>query len=590
MAFIPREYQTEAVMSLWSYFQTKSGNPLVAMPTGTGKSVVIAEFLHGVYKQFPNQKIMVVTHVKELIQQNYEKLMHLWPTAPAGIYSAGLGHSDTRSRIIFAGIMSIAKRAEVFKHVDLVMVDEAHLISPAEETYYNLFFTALKAVNPNLKVIGLTATPWRAGVGKIEGAGLFTDTCFDLTSLHAFNKLIDDGYLLPLIPKSPKTLLDVTGVHMRGGDFIAGELQAAVDRDDITSAALTEMLEHAGTRNSWLIFCTGVEHSINTSKMLNEMGVPCKAIHSKMTSAERDTGIADWKSGKLKAVTNNNCLTTGVDHPMLDFIGILRPTASTILWIQMLGRGTRPVWPDANKSNWPMWGPGVNPGGFDLSVREHRLACIELGPKKNCLVLDFAGNTKRLGPINDPVIPRRKGDKVGGEAPVKLCPCCSTWNHASARFCFVCNSEFIQQVKIKQSAGTDALIKKDDPIVDVFKVDHVTYELYHRAPKPPMLKVAYYCGLRRFNEFVCFEHDGYAKHLARLWWKARTDVPFPETSLQAISSTSFLKVATHLRIHVNLKYPTILSHCYDGTAFGSQTPDNTQPTSSDLTEPEIPAF
>jgi len=123
----PRSYQVEAVSSLYQYFSAQNGNPVLALPTGTGKSVIIAMFLQSIFYQFPGQRVMVLTHVKELIQQNYEKLMSLWPAAPAGVYSAGLNRRDTHRKITFAGIGSVAKKPQLFGHVDLVIIDEAHL-------------------------------------------------------------------------------------------------------------------------------------------------------------------------------------------------------------------------------------------------------------------------------------------------------------------------------------------------------------------------------------------------------------------------------------------------------------------------------
>ncbi len=569
--FIPRDYQTEAVASVWEYFRTHPvGNPLVAMPTGTGKSVVIADLLRTIYAAFPNQRVMILTHVKELIQQNYDKLLALWPMAPAGIYSSGLGRRDTVHRIIFAGIASVARRAAEFGRVDLVFVDECHLISPSDETMYNTFFAALRATNPLVKIVGFTATAWRLGVGKIEGAGLFTHTCFDITHLNAFNRLIDEGYLLPLVPKSPKSILDVEGVHMRGGEFIAGELQAAVDKQEVTFAALTEMIQHGQNRHSWLLFCSGVEHAIHTAEMLTYMGVECGAVHSKMSDGDRDKVIRAYRHGDLKAVANNNVLTTGFDHPALDYIGMLRPTASPVLWVQMLGRGTR-----------PMYAPG-----FDLTNMHDRLRAIANSQKQNCLVMDFANNTKRLGPINDPVIPRKKGEK-GGEAPVKLCPCCDTWNHASARVCFNCGTQFVQAVKIVHQASTEALIKSsDNPIIEVFSVDHVTYESYQRHPKPAMMKVTYYCGLRRFNDWVCFDHEGFPKRKAAEWWRARSREPVPQSTHEALCNTGQVKVATDLRIWVNKKpYSEIMAYCYDGSGFGKTAQTNVAPPAEVLNIP-----
>ena len=168
MQFQDRPYQTEAVQSIWNYFQDGgTGNPVVAMPTGTGKSVVIARFLQSVYERFPGQRIVLLTHVKELIQQNYEKLMSMWPFAPAGVYSAGLRRKDVGKPITFAGIQSVWRKPEIFGRVDLIIVDEVHLVPMTKMTMYQKFLNALLQVNPHLKMIGLTATPWRLGQGLI---------------------------------------------------------------------------------------------------------------------------------------------------------------------------------------------------------------------------------------------------------------------------------------------------------------------------------------------------------------------------------------------------------------------------------------
>ena len=570
MKIRPRPYQTEAVQSVYDYFTHNTGNPLILMPTGTGKAVVIAMFLESVFRQYPGQRIMVLTHVKELIEQNYLKLLSLWPQAPAGVYSAGLNRRDYLNSIVFAGIASVAKRAQLFGRIDLVIIDEAHLVSPNDETMYRAFLNDLLAVNPHLKVIGLTATGWRLGHGKItdpvvnakgeETPGIFTDVCYDITGLHAFNRLIAEGYLCPLVPKRTSAMLDVDGVHMRGGEFIASELQVAVDKAEVTYAALKETMELGANRHHWLIFASGVQHAEHVQQMLESLGVPTVVIHGKMSMKERDAAIAGFKAGKYRAAVNNNVLTTGFDFPAIDLIVVLRPTASPVLWVQMLGRGTRPFYCD----------------GFDLDTIEGRLVAIANSQKQNCLVLDFAGNTRRLGPINDPVVPRRKGQK-GGEAPVKLCECCGTYNHASVTHCFSCGAEFRFTVKIKQQAATEELIKEDSPIVEVFKVDHITYTKHKKLGKGPMMKVSYYCGLRMFEEFVCVQHEGFARRKAEKWWKERRGeklqyTPLPALTAEALELAEHLQAATHLRVWTNKKYPEILACCFDGTAFGEQQP------------------
>lgn len=556
MKITPRSYQAECVQALYQYFAEKEGNPVCALPTGTGKSICIALFIESVLKNWPKQRVLVLTHVKELIKQNYAKLLDVWPGAPAGVNSAGLNQRDYYHSIVFAGIGSVYKSASQFGHIDLIIIDEAHLVSPRDATMYQTFISGLQALNPSLKVIGFTATPWRLGHGHIAQGddALFTDVCFDITGMEAFNRLIAEGYLAPLVPKQTTLQLNLDGVHMRGGDFIQKELQHAVDVDRTTLAAIREALETGHDRHHWLIFASGIDHADHIAQMMEELGETCLPVHSKMPSKKRDENIRRFQAGEVRAVVNNNVLTTGFDFPEIDLILMLRPTASPVLWVQMLGRGTRPA-------------PG----------------------KENCLVLDFAGNTKRLGPINDPVIPNRKG-KSTGDAPVKTCEHCFTLNHASVRFCVTCGAEFHFQTKLKQAASTEELIKGELPQVEVFTVDHVTYRQYDKIDRPPSIKVTYYCGLQSFSEYVCFEHGGYAARRARVWWRDRAKdagLPsgkdsVPETTAQALFLIEELPVPTHLRVWINKKYPEIMQQCFDGTSFGQHAPEDINPSTEVL--------
>lgn len=548
---IPRDYQQAAIDAIWQYFLNgHDGNPVVAMPTGTGKSIVIGGFAKGVLHAYPNQRIMVLTHVKELIEQNLDKLITMWPSAPAGVYSAGLGRKDSDAPIIFAGIQSAVGNPTQFGHIDLLVIDECHLVSTKDTTSYQKFIRMLKDVNPNLKVIGLSATPYRLGQGMITDGGLFTDVCFDLTTLQAFNWLLQEGYLSPLIPKRTTLELNLDEVRIQGGEFVNRDLQAAVDKDEITYKAVLETMEYGYDRRCWLLFATGIDHAKHIADVLNTHGVPTACVHSKMGDKERDRILADFKAGLYQAVVNNNILTTGFDLPEIDLIAVLRPTNSPGLWVQMLGRGTRPVY------HW----------GFDLTTTEGRLSAISAGVKQNCLVLDFAGNTKRLGPINDPVLPKKKGAKKG-TAPVRLCEGCNTYIHASLRNCTNCGMEFPIHVKFGFTAGTDELIAESKPQVEVFPVDKVVYQLHLKEGRPDAIKVGYHCGLRLFWAFVCLEHGGFAAKKGRAWWRAawpsetRGEL-IPDTTDAALEMVEHLKEPASISVWLNKKYPEILEYEY----------------------------
>lgn len=574
-----RDYQGEAIGSIYSYFASHAledkhlkgeapvPNPVIAMPTGTGKAVVIAGFTQQVLTQWPGQRIMMLTHVKELIDQNADKVRQMWPQAPLGIFSAGLGEKTLGMPITFGGVQSVVnalkKDVLAFGKIDLLLIDECHLVSPNENAAYQTVIKLLRSINPYLRVIGLSATPYRLGLGMITDGGVFTDMAYDVTGLRAFNRFIDEGYLAPLIPMPTETQIDVSGVHIRGGEFVAGELEHALD-DKTTWLALQEAASLAQDRYHWLIFAPGIEKVDQIVKMLRSLGIDAAGVHSKMDKDERDDNIARFKAGQLRCLVNADILTTGFDFPALDCIILLRATNSPGLHVQILGRGTR-----------PFFAPG-----FDLETIDGRLAAIAGSYKQNCLVLDFAGNTRRLGPINDPRIPGKKG-KGTGDIPIKQCDACGCLNHISVRYCVNCGEEFQFEEKITAKASTVALIVRDEPQVELFKVDRVTYAPHVKIGNPPSLKVSYFCGARRFTEWVCLQHHGNPiQQKAWAWWRQRDTSnsvwswPVPEGSdpdvrnvppsiEAALPVVSTLAVPSQIRVWVNRKYPEILSHIFE---------------------------
>lgn len=530
MILTPRYYQEDAINSIFQYFTDGgNGNPIVAMPTGTGKSLVIAEFIRRVFCMYPNQRIMMLTHVKELIEQNAERLLQIWPTAPLGIYSAGIGRRDTALPIIFGGVGSVVNNVDSFGRIDLVIIDECHLLSPKDDTMYQKIITSLSLRNPFVKIIGLTATHYRMKQGVLtEGDSIFTDICYDITGFKEFNKLIREGFLSPLIPKRTETEINMDGVSIIGGEYNKKQMEAAVDKDEITYKAVKEMVEGAYDRKSWLVFAASVDNAEHVAAMLQSFGIDSVAVHSKLSKKLNDERINSFKSGEIRCIVNNKKLTTGFDHPPIDFIGDLLPTMSPGLHVQKYGRGTRPA-------------PG----------------------KENCLVFDFAKNTRRLGPINDPVLPRKPGKKTGpSEVPIKICDKCGFYNHASARFCDnpECGHEFTFKSKLVALPDDVPLIKSDMPQIELLDVKTVFYNLHEKKGAPPSIKVSYVCGTKSFSEWVCLEHPGHAGLKAKQWWLQRIGTEPPLFTYQALKEVSKLKVPARIKVHVNKKYPEILGH------------------------------
>ncbi len=505
MTITLRPYQRAAIDALYGYFAEQSGNPLVVMPTGTGKSLCLAGFIREAIESYSDTRVLVLTHVRELIQQNFLALMRAWPEAPAGIYSAGLSRRDIRAQVLFAGIQSIHRHASRVQRCDLVLIDEAHLLGRSDSGMYRSFVTQLNEINAGLlKVVGFTATPYRLDSGMLhEGKDrLFTDIAYDVPVLD----MIQQGYLCPVVPKQTETQLDVGGVGTRGGEFIAKDLEAAVDRDEVTRAAVEEIVRHGDGRGSWLVFCSGVAHARHVRDAIREHDVSAETVTGDTPGPERDQILTAFKAGRLRCVTNANVLTTGFDAPGVDLIALLRPTKSVGLYVQMVGRGTR----------------------------------LAEG-KEDCLVLDFAGNTARHGPI-DTVDGRKKEPAGDGEAPIKVCPECQTINHASARHCIECDHEFPPPVvKVSAKAASNALLSTQIQ-ASWCDVTGVTYTRHEKPGKPASLRVTYDCGLARHSEWVCLEHSGFAREKAVRWWaRCASDTPVPRTVKEALELTDHLR-------------------------------------------------
>jgi len=521
-----REYQREAVNAIYHYFEKNTGNPLIVCPTASGKSFIMAAFIKEVLETWSDQRILVLTHVKELIQQNYVELTQHWPLAPAGIYSAGLKRREAQAQVLFAGIQSVHSRAEELQSFDLILIDESHLVPRKSNTMYRRFLDDMFEINDKIKIIGLTATHYRLDSGLLtEGdSRIFTDIAYEVP----VKRLIEDGYLSPLVTKAPNTMLDVSGVHSRGGDFINSELQKAVDQTEINKAAVREIIHYGRDRKSWLVFCSGIQHAYNVRDALRDRNIVAETVTGETNAMERDYILEGFKSGEIKALTNCDILTTGFNAPNTDLLAILRPTQSTGLYVQIVGRGMR-----------------IAPG------------------KENCLILDFAGNIERHGPI-DKVQPNgHKGKGKGkGEAPVKKCPKCRSVVYTGFTECPDCGYVFPPpEVKINPEASSRSIISSPEPFwVDV---DSICYSRHQKFGKPDSLRVDYKCGLLVYSEWICLEHTGFAQRTARNWWSRHRGDPTVVTISQALSVAQYLRAPSRIMVREDGKFWRIMRYDFD---------------------------
>ena len=357
-----------------------------------------------------------------------------------------------------------------------IAAHNCHLVSHKDEGGYRTLLTDLRVINANLRVIGLTASPYRLGHGYITDKPAIFDALIEPVSIE---ELIFKGFLCNLRSKLTTTKLEVDGVKKRGGEYIESELQAAVDTDDKNSRVVAEIIKLGAERQSWLVFCAGVAHAHHVRDAMVAQGIVAECVTGETPSAERDRMLTEFKAGRIRALTNANVLTTGFDAPGIDLVAMLRPTMSPGLYVQMAGRGLR-----------------IAPG------------------KNDCLVLDFAGVVEQHGPITAVRAPPKKGDKVG-EAPVKVCDNCQEICALSVRVCPACGTEFPEPVRPTLKLSNLDIMGVEGIDMDVSAWTwrkHIS-----RASGREMLSLTYYGGLSDIpvTEYLAVTHDGYAGEKSR---------------------------------------------------------------------------
>jgi len=532
-----RPYQRESIDATYQHWEAGGGDSLIVIPTGGGKSLIIAQLLKELRHDYPLMRICIVTHVKELIAQNYMEFIKIWPDAHAGIHSAGIGRRDTHHPILFCGIQSVWNKADMLGKFDLILVDEAHLISRKAESMYGKFFKSLREIYPDMRILGLTATPYRLDSGRLDKGD---DKMFDEIVYEAnVSDLIEQGYLSQLISKATKAEINVTGVHRRGGEFIASELEQAAMANDLVRRAAEEIVARGQDRKAWLCFCAGVDHAIAMRDALRELGVNAEEIDGETPKEQRDRLIRNFRDGHIKCLTSVNVLSIGFNVPHVDLIALLRPTESAGLYIQQVGRGFR-----------------------------------KATGKENCLVLDFAGNVRKHGPVNM-VVGKDKSKKAGDveeekQTPCKECPYCNTYIPIATRTCPYCEYEWPVKEEPKHAPkpeDVDILSKSKDaglmPVLDI------EYGVHNKIGKPPTLVVKYVIQNGRavdVRQWLCFSHPvgsfPYQKAF-QYWMAAGGKSPVPVSAREAFERYHELRRPVTAYIAKEDKYYVIKSLKYD---------------------------
>jgi DNA repair protein RadD len=513
-----RNYQNEALNALYDYLElNKTGNPCIVCPTGAGKSLIIATICKDVVAI--GKRVLVVAHRKELLVQQVDKLNKLAPEVHFGVYSAGLNRRELGTNVVVAGIQSVYQKAkELTKYdpIDYIIIDEVHLLPAGKDGVgrYHTLLNALTKINPEVRLIGLTATPFRMKTGLItDEANFINQIVFDVP----IKRLIADGYLSPLRSKIlPYNPLSFDRLHVRNGEFVAEEVDRLYDKNYITKA-VHEFTDYANKnkRQSVLVFCSSVERAYETARTISEFtSEEVGVIVGDTLPILREETIRDFITKKLRYLVNVDVLTTGFDAPNVDCIVMLRPTMSAGLYVQIAGRGSR-----------------ICEG------------------KEDCVFLDYGGNIARHGAIDQVMylLDDKKRPEKRKEPRIVVCSNCfeAFEVNPNIKCCPHCGQPFsqatldqIREYAEHESKASELSILSDensDEGIDLEVVGIDAWTHFKRnddGTSPPTMWIKYHLEHDIYvSNFICLEHPegSYARKRAETWWKKRSKFPVPHS-------------------------------------------------------------
>lgn len=539
MTYSLRPYQQRVLDQLYTWWTQHPGideAPICVMPTGSGKSVVIAELARLLFDTWPDEhpRTVVLVPSKELAEQNAAKLVAMLPShIRVGYYSASLGRKAPDADVIVATIGSIYRDAHLLGVVRCVVVDEAHLVNPngADAGRYRQFLSSLAKLCA-FRVVGFTATPFRGdGVWLTSGDDpLFTG----IAATIEVQELLDSNHLAPLVRPidAIATRIDTTGIKTTSGDYNIGELSERVDA--YLPAAAAEAVQLAAGRRKWIAFTSTVANADHLVVLLRGHDIATALVCGETPATHRAELIADFRAGRLRCLVTVLALATGFDVPDVDCILWLRPTQSPVLYVQGAGRAMR----------------------------------IADG-KTDALWLDFSDTTERLGPV-DAIKGRKKRGKIeDAEAPCIICDNCGARvRPASAVICPECGHQMRDPEPEQPRSASNAAIMASQvaPKIITYDVTDVTYAVHKKDGSPDSLRVEYWSGMRTVaREWVCLAHGGFAGEKARGWWarragEYRTPSGIPKDITEALDYTVLLSRPHAIRVNETGKYPEIVGY------------------------------
>ncbi len=476
-----RSYQQEAVDSTLNHFRRKRTPAVIVLPTGAGKSLVIAELA-----KIAKGRVLVLAHVKELVEQNHLKYESYG--LQAGIYSAGLNQKDSERKVIFGSIQSVANADDdFFKDFTLLVIDECHRVGLEPDSQYAKVIKRLKLNNERICILGLTATPYRLGLGWIYNYAIrgelktrelrfFKQCIYDLPLEY----MIRNKYLTPPVKVDiPVTSYNFSELTDGGNSYTMAQLEEVLHQQRrLTPLIIKNIVDITDSykRQGVMIFSSTVKHAQEIIEYLPQG--QARLVLGETETSERDQIIEDFKNRTFKYLVNVSVLTTGFDAAHVDVIAILRPTESISLYQQIIGRGLRL---DTDKKDCLV---------LDYTGMGHSIFSPEIGEKKpvpesvavqvpcpECgFVNDFWGIVDEDGYVIEHFGRKCRGGTqnpdtyefkpCGYRFRFKVCEQCSAQNDITARECSSCGNVLIDpDTKLKQAKlSKDAHVLTPDSI------------------------------------------------------------------------------------------------------------------------------
>ena len=527
-------------------------NVLLQAPCAFGKTILFCKIIQDLLAAWPGMRILLLAHQDLLVTQAKDKLVVVAPELKDSI---GIACASVSAKKVLYKQITIASRQTLINlldkidDIDLCIIDEVHLMAipgRKEKTQYEKIIESLRKFNPKMRLLGVTATPYRLNAGYIYGEECRPDLSPIFSRLHhkcEVESMVKQGFLAPLtgkVAQNSDLTQDLTMVKKQMGEFVVSDLAEVMNKEVYLNFTLEAYRKHAEGRTHTMVFCVNIDHAEKVMEIFKGDGVNTYLCHSKLSKSENEKALANFEQ-KGGVICNVAKLTTGLDIPAIDCIILARRTASTALFAQIVGRGMRI---------------------FD--------------GKGNCLIIDLVGNCELHGFDLDNlniIVPNKAPGETGSINQDKLCPECESLIHFTYGECPDCGYVFSkEEMELAEKKHDPVLVEasfgKQPPVW--YDITGVTYfEHTSKKNKKVMMKVHHDCGSMMNPKFFCayimFEdhYSGFPVKKSRGFWNNRTDEEFPDSVEEALFLADELAKPTRILVDENGKFPEILSYDFD---------------------------